>query len=364
MASYRFLAVDLLSQTPLADLPLSGVTYGQVLNQAGEAGGTLTLPTDFTQAARLVDATIPLRRALYVERDGVLVWGGPIWSRDMSDPTSVKIKALEWWSLFARRLISTTKTYVAIDQLFIARALVAYAQSKYGGELGIDVDTTVSAVYRDRTYNGYEFKPVAEAVAQLAAVDDGFDFAIDVAWDFSTSPPSIARTFRTYYPRRGRTGSETGLVWELGRNIVKIGWPEDGTNAANSVRVLGSGDGDDMLVSSSVVGLRTDVLDEGYPLLEQSLSMRDLEVQATVDAHAIAEVNARAVPVVLPPVTVNGTLDPEIGSYVTGDEGRLRIEPNSDPRFPDGLDEYRRVTAWKATAATDEVTLSFDLAVS
>lgn len=364
MADYRFLAVDLLSHTQLADLPLSGAQYGQVLNQAGECGGTLTLPSDFTHAKILVDATIPLRRAVYVERDGVLVWGGPIWARNMTDPQTVTIKALEWWSLFARRLISTTKTYTNIDQLFIARQLVDYAQSKYGGALGIDVDSTVSAVYRDRTYESSDFKPVGEAVSQLAAVDDGFDFAIDVAWDYSTSPPSIQRTFRTYYPQRGRTGAATGLVWELGRNVSKIGWPEDGTNASNSVRILGATVNDQLMTSSSVVGLRTDILNQGYPLLEQSLSMTDINVQATLDAHAIAEVNARAVPVVLPPVTVNGNLDPQIGSYITGDECRLRIQPNSDPRFPDGVDETRRITAWKVDAQTDEVTLSLDVVAS
>ncbi len=357
MAGYRYLAYDLLSHKPLAELPLTGVSYGQTLNQAGETSANLRLPNDPTLSRLFIDATIPLRRALYIERDGVLVWGGPIWQRTLGG----SLKALEWWSLFSRRLVRDTAIYIGGDQIVIALDLVRQAQrGTAGAQLNIDLDGSDSGVNRDRTYNDYEANKVSEMVSQLAAVEDGFDFAIDVAYQ---SDGTISRTFRTSYPHRGRTGAETGLVFETGRNIVSLDWPEDGSNAANSVMALGSGDSDTML---RVTSTRPELFDEGYPLLEDSVSLRDISVEATLTEHADALTAARGVPVVLPPVTVQGNVDPVVGSYITGDEARFRVQSGQDVRFPDGLDERRRITAFTVkvpdSGADDEVvTLTTDL---
>src|SRR5207237_449511 len=154
-----------------------------------------------------------------------------------------------WWSLFPWRRITADKTYSAAthDQLFIARDLVTYAQSKPGGALGITVGSEVSGRKRDAAYHFYEHKPVAEAVEQMSRLDDGFDFAIDVAYD---SSGAFTRTFRLWYPRKGRTAGSTGHVWELGRNMVSLKWPEDGTKTVNASYALGAGQAESMLRSS------------------------------------------------------------------------------------------------------------------
>lgn len=364
MAGYRFLAVDLLSHKLLAELPLTGVSWGQTLNAAGETQATLPLPADNPKLASIfVDATIPLRRALYIERDGVLMWGGPIWKRDMKTRTAMTLNAMEWLSLFNRRIIRATAIYIGQDQLVIAHDLIKQAQNTTGGALGVTVQYPVieSGVPRDRTYNTWEAKKVGEALSQLSAVEDGFDFAIDIAFQ---SDGSISRAFTTSYPYRGRLGTETGHVFEVGRNIVDIGWPEDGTNVANSWEALGAGDGADML---RVTSTNSALFDQGYPLLEDSVSLRDIDVEATLTEHADAYVAARGVPIVLPPVTVRGDIDPIVGSYICGDEARIRVQ--DDPRFPDGVDEMRRITSFKVKvpdsgSAAEEVTMSLDLPLS
>lgn len=315
-------------------------------------------------AAILNDAVDELRRAIYIERDGVLVWGGPVWFTDGKDPLTKEIQGAEWWSLFAGRLITSTKTYVAgvDDQLAIARDLVTYAQSKPGGALGITVGAETSGVTRDRTYNYYEDKPVAEAVAQLAALQNGFDFSIDVAY----SPAGdFLRNFHLWYPRRGRIAGDTGHVWELGRNIVSLSWPTDATKAANAAYGIGAGEGDSMLRSTAV---RSDMWAAGYPLIETSVSLKDVSEQDTLDSHTRAEADRKAQPVSLPPIIVRGDIDPVIGAYMPGDEARIRIEPNTDGRFPNGLDTYRRIVTYEVTVddngAGENVAITTDKAVA
>lgn len=364
MPVYRYIAVDLLTHAPLAELPLSGVQWAKTLNAAGTLRASMALPVMPANAALcsvLVDATDPLRRAIYVERDGVLQWGGPIWHRDYDQAAStLTLECADWWSLFPWRLITDDKVYSAStdDQLFIARDLIAYAQAKPGGNLGITVGSEVSGRQRDATYHFYEYKPIAEAIQQMSQLADGFDFSVDVAYD---PTGLILRTLHLYYPRQGRIAADTGHVWETGRNIVGFRWTEDGTSTVNVSYALGAGQAESMLRSA---GARPDMWAAGYPMLEAAVSYKDVLVQQTLDEHADADVDAHAQPVSLPPIVVRGDIDPVIGAYITGDDARIRIEANIDPRFPDGLDTYRRLISFNV-AVPDEgggeaVTLVFD----
>lgn len=368
MPEYRFLAVDLLTHALLAELPLSAVKWGQRLNRAGALTAKLQLPagTDgATIAAIYVDATDPLRRAVYVERDGVLTWGGPWVQRDYDPNTGeLTLSGLEWWSLFSRRLITDTKTYVAgvDDQFSIVRDFFTYTQAKPGGDLGITLGAETSGVTRDRTYWYYELKSIQDAVQEMAADINGFDFAIEVGYD---SGGNITRTLRLYYPRRGRIAGATGHVWEWGRNIIGFGWPEDGSIAANMIFGIGAGEATAMIRTSSS---RPEQFSAGYPLLEATLVDKSLSVATTLADRVNLMLNDRQVPVVLPPVKVLGDLDPQVGAFITGDEGRIRFEPGDDPRFPEGIDTYRRIVGFDVevsdTGGGETVTLTTDQAVA
>ena len=79
--TYRYLLADLITNEIIAELPLTGVAFTQQLNQAGTFSGHLLL-SGINSAAFNVDAsTTPGRNGIYVDRDGVLVWGGVIWGR-------------------------------------------------------------------------------------------------------------------------------------------------------------------------------------------------------------------------------------------------------------------------------------------
>jgi hypothetical protein len=366
MAEYRCIAADLRTGTRIAELPLRSLSFSQTLNDAGEASGTLFLPSpdtasNRTNAAILNDAVDEARRQLIIERDGVIVWCGIIWLAQYDDATQTRnIRAAEDWSYFRRRFIDYNASWTATDQLTIARALIDNAEAVPGGDINITTTASTSGVNRDFSFGRYELKPVAEAFEDLAKMSNGFDWAIEPNWSGST----LVKTLRLSYPRRGRNFQQSGHVFEMGRNVISFIWPSDGTRVSNKVWVTGNGEGDAMLISSAVDAAQIQPLSSGgpgYPLLEDVVSLKDETEQANLNSRAQARVLYTSTPVVLPTLTVRADMDPEIGAYIVGDACRIMIPPNLSPRFPDGLDTFRRIVGFSVEVddeGTEAITLT------
>lgn len=77
---YRYFVTDILSNSLIAEIPFSGVSYERSLKSAGKFSGSIPV-LDSTAAMNLYDNTLPGRTALYVVRNDECVWGGIIWSR-------------------------------------------------------------------------------------------------------------------------------------------------------------------------------------------------------------------------------------------------------------------------------------------
>lgn len=311
MAGYRHLVADLLTGTIREEIPFSTVKYSHVLNRPGAFAATLPLRHPKATRANLD----PGRTAIYVERNGVIVWGGILWTAKASvDSSTVDVGGEGFWSYFRRRLIRTTKAYAAADQCFIARDLVTYAQAQAGGDMGVVVGAETSGVLRDRTYWHYERKNIGEAVEQLAAVQGGFDFNIDVSYVAGV----ITKTLQVQYPRRGRA---TATVFELGSNIEGLDQEIDATRQANIIDGLGAGEGDDMLITT-VSDLS---LAPPYPLLEDVVTYKDVSVATTLQLASLAQLVARSTPVErLPTLLAHAGPDTVIGSFITGDTIAVR----------------------------------------
>jgi hypothetical protein len=364
MAVWRFDAHDLRTNAKLAELPLADVEFSDTLNGAGDFSAKLPLSgdgatsatTSASIAALLTSSSIPERTALYMYRGGTLRGGGIIWSRRRAKGRPAEIQGAGFWSYFRTQHLRTTQTFAAQDQLAIARSLVTVAQAVTGSDIGVVTGSETSGVLRDRTYNSWELKQIGEAVEQLAAVDNGFDFAIDL----SDGP---TKTLTLSYPRRGRIAGSTGVVFVDGKNLLDYEVVEDGTRSARLFTAVGAGDGLDMLLSTQA---RTDLIDAGYPATSATKAYKDVTVQATLDAHAIAEVNARANTPTFWTVTVDPD-DPDggIGTWIVGDDALLDI-PDDDnfPRQSDGSSGYRayhRIVASKIqipAAGKETVTLT------
>jgi hypothetical protein len=355
-AVYRVLSLDLRTGTRIAELEVKDLKFSQRLNNAGSLSGTVQLPPPNSTADRargsvINDAVDECRRLLVVERDGVVVADGIVWASPYSDGTSSRsITAASLWSYFRRRYITARTVFPLTDQLTIARTLIDTAQAASGGSIGVTHNTGLSTVTRSRTYERGELKPVAEAIEQLASVDNGFDFAIDCNWDPATG--ALVRTLNLAYPRRGRNFLATGHVFEMGRNITGFEWPSDGTATANRVWGIGAGEGTSMLMTAKVDATQIQPLTSGgpgYPLLEDVITNKDIRELSTLEAQTQARLDAYSSPIVIPKISVRADVDPVLGSYITGDAARIIIPPNTSPRFPDGLDTYKRIVGWDVT---------------
>lgn len=342
--TYRYLFADLLTNEIIAELPLTGVSFTQQLNQAGTFTAHILISGINTAQYNVDAATQPARNALYVDRNGILVWGGVIWNRSYSSASqTLTITAREFESYFERRLINTTTSFVNTDQLLIARTLINNAQSAASGDIGVIVGTETSGVLVDRVYYNYELKNVWQAIKDLSNQDDGFDFNIKVEYDAITNEPK--KTLILGYPRTGDVDSGVGdistpvFMFPAG-NIVEYEYPEDGSIIGNSLYVIGAGFNEGKL---SAVAQDTSKLTAGWPLLQNSANYSDITDQTILDELALAQVLALSEPPPIINIVVPAYEDPVFGTYSIGDDARLII---IDPRFPSGFDNVYRIVGF------------------
>ncbi len=355
MATWRYVATDLRTNALLGELPLTDVSFGEVLNGAGEFSATLPLTvsaatssTTTSPVARLLTTSSqPERTALYVLRNEVPVWGGIVWRRTRKKGAPAQLGGASFWSFFRMQHLRTLQTFTAADQLTIARAVIMAAQSAPGANIGVTVGTETSGVLRSSTFQPWELKKIAEAVEEFASMDVGFDFAIDVL-------PGLQKVLTLSYPRRGRTAGSTGIAFVHGKNLLDYTCDEDGTRSARTFTAVGAGDGANMLISTAT---RTDLLDAGFPLTSGVGSFKDETVAANLDAQALAAVAQRAeTPTFWSIVVEPDDVDGGFGTFIAGDDALLQIDDDDNfPRQLDGQPGYRafhRIVAWTGTVPT------------
>ncbi len=344
--TYRYLFADLRTNDILAELPLTRVSFTQVLNTSGSFQGTI-LGSDARELGYdITAATEPARIAIYVDRDGVLIWGGVLWLRTWdSDSQHFTFQAREFMSYFERRRITDTVVYEDEDQLFVAQDLITLAQAETGGDIGIVVPNNLSGILVTRVYFDYEFKDVSGAIKDLSNQQDGFDVNIDVAYDALLEP---RKYLRTQYPQRGiqyNAANADALVFEFPGNIVTYEWPDDGAQVANTMYGIGPNSNEAKIRATAVSPINQ--IAAGWPLLEDTVSYTDQYDPDLLYQQTLGEVTARQVPVVTPKIVIPAYAEPVLGSYQTGDECLLRI---TDDRFPNngsgyGLAEVYRIVA-------------------
>jgi hypothetical protein len=348
--TYRYLFADLLTNEIIAELPLTGVSFTQQLNQAGTFQGHLLLSGINSFGYNVDASTQPARNALYVDRNGVLVWGGIIWGRSYNSASqTLSITAREFESYFEKRLITTTQAYTNQDQLLIARDLINNAQTAPYGDIGVIVGTETSGVLVDRVFYDYEKKGVWQGIKDLSNQDDGFDFNITVDYDPLTNEPT--KTLVLGYPRTGtvyNVNDPYAYVFEFpAGNIVEYEYPEDGSIAVNALYAIGAGSNEGKLISFAA---DTSKFATGWPLLEAQVNYSDITDQAVLDQLATGQVLALSEPPPIIKVVVPAFIQPVFGTYSIGDDARLRI---IDERFPTGLDAIYRIVGLNVQPGED-----------
>ena len=356
--TYRYLFVNILTGAIKAEVPLTGVDFTQSLNAAGTLNAHIMISNVQSNLSGFLSYSNPTQYAIYVDRNGVIIWGGVIWMRSYNSKTqTLTFTAREWLSYFEKRVIASTTVFNAQDQLFVAQQLITNTKSIFNGDVGLlsNVDplsTVTSGVSVTQTYFSYELKPVFTAIQELSRQSGGFDFAVDCYYD---GGGNIAKSFNTYYPRRGiaySSSKASAPVFEFpAGNVVEYTYPEDGSVVGNVTYVQGAGSNEGKLVANSSSGLTQ------YPAYEYVASYNNVTDPVVLANLATGLNKALKLPAVTITMLVNPNLDPVLGSYRVGDDVRVRIR---DPRIA-GLDATYRIVAIKVQAgekSPERVTLT------
>lgn len=328
---YRYLLHDLRTNEPVAELPLRGVQWSRKLSGVGQASASLRV----VPAMRIDDvmyATTPGKMGLYMLRDEQPMWGGVVWKRTRNSADStMALQCKTFESYFDRVFNKKTRYWSSYEQLSIAREVIDEAAR----QVLVTVDQSLSTRSRERTMFYYEFKSVGEELSQLAALEDGFDYNVQIRIG---SDGSIERHLDFGYPQLGVPRDQTGFIFEYPGNIVNYSVDEDAEQGGNVVYAIGAGEGTEQLTAEAVVAQD---LQEGWPRLELSRSYKSVVRLSTLGDHAQSDLARLKSPVTVFSMTVLADGDPALGSYTVGDWARFKIQDNW---FPEMLDSKFRIT--------------------
>jgi len=345
-----YLIYDLMTGDVLAELPFTGVTFSQRLNTPGAFNGNLDF-LDPKVASNLPGAILqPGRTCIFIDYQGVLLWGGIIWTVNFARSTasSVSIAAREFWSYFAMRIQAAdyTATWLSPgDPMVIAAQVVSDAiessASAFGAFTGFPLTinqnngvATPETYWQVESYPYSQLQTVDTIVANLTVLgyNVGFDFAIDVAYD-SFGNPEL--TMNMSYPRRGRVAGSSSVVI-VTQESHEYTYPQDSTAQATTIYATGSGSGTQAIVANPAP------ITAGWPLLELVNSYTNLTNETVLATAAYGDLNTQSWPISTPTVTIPMFGDPLPFEYGIGDDIRWIIEP--DERFPEGVEFNWRIS--------------------
>ncbi|MEU7186438.1 hypothetical protein [Streptomyces sp. NPDC045369] len=350
MSQYRYLFADLRTDQLLDQLPVQGASFDDFIGKTGALSGTIPV-ADAAMAERIKRAVMPGRTALWVERGRDLWWGGIVWTMtpgvDDRGAVTVAIQAATFDSYWDHRILRDTQEARQADQFDIARDLATYAGRQDGGDIGIRIDyTKTSGVLRDRTYSRYDSIRLREALDQLASVENGFEWRVQVYRDAATG--ERVKRLQLGYPTIEAGAAPVMLTYP--GNVLSYSWPQDATGMANTWQSRGATDNQNQAEDSHPI-LSTewsypDKLAQGWPRLDGSSDYNTVERLPTLNEHAKADLGLAREPVVIP--TVKARLDGQVTPALLGSPVRLRIR---DTWFSSGLDADYRVVGLHITPA-------------
>lgn len=329
----------------IAELPFTGVNFTSQLNSVGNFQGHVLLSGLNSNDLNAFNGTIPGKTILWVMYSdpvtlvSIPVWSGVIWAREYDSAQQVlAISASEMMSLYTRRRISTTKSYTTFtDPAVIARQLMQYAESLTHGKTGLTYNAGTTVYSTKMVYNGYELKPVYQAVKDLA--QRFFDFKIAPYWNPVSG--TLYNQFQIGVGTNYSPTSDLAPVFQFPGNVLEYKFPEDASSAANKLYGLGYGD--------NTTALRATATDPAligssgtWPLLEDTASYTDIPDADLLKDLTLGQLNATSYPPTTLEIVIPPYVDPYYTQYQIGDEARVDI---TDDFFPNGYTDVMRIVA-------------------
>lgn len=391
MAFYRYQFCDLVTDRPIADLDLTGVSFDRRICQPGTFSGSVAVtgPETAERVARVVgrsDGDLgrgPGRTVVHVWR-GDQIWGTYlIWSAepksDNRGRVTVDLSGASLESYLYHRQIRTDLTLAGADQRWLARELVRRMEEprpiglvpvtpgeppdpEIPEESGhVDV---AAAGPRSITYRASDAVSFGEALEDLSSRVDGPE------WMVRTVVRAGERV-REFVVQDQMGQDRTEHVFTQPGNVVAWSYPADASGAATSWRARGDAPDAAPEEEAEPVLSRTwsDPRFEGagWPLMDRTVDVPGVTSPAALDEHARWWAARSSGSVRFPQVTVRladrTTLTPDR----LGDKARLTLVNDWFPlvRGSPSFSRSWRVIGIEVTPATrgqgeDTATLIFE----
>lgn len=286
---------------PIADIRqvCSGLEWTKTLNGSETLMFTIDLPRyeELVRTLGYGDAPLSLMDVggvdIRVKRNGKYLIGTNVYRfQFLTDDPSVEVtvNCVGYLNFYKTQYI--TASYTNTPQHEIMWSAIAICNAKTGGDYGIRQGRHEGAVVkRDRTY---ERKEVASLLTQMSNVIKGCDFEFTPDKKFNT------------YEAKGYYRPDVILSYGEGGNIQSFRFDRSIENTANYIYALGSGDGEDIVMSTA-----EDTASEmTLYRRERILTWNSVTEQSTIDEHAQSSLHALQDILELPTITLRpNTLD-------------------------------------------------------
>jgi len=347
-AELRYLFGDLSTQQIIAELPLSGVSMSKKLNEWGTFRGTVYFDTSGIDNRDLASATVPGRNFVTVERDGVPIWDGILWTSTYDSQAKVMNMTGRTYEAYAEKnIVDVDFVRTGQDQRNIFCDLWRQLQGPSNRNLNIVIPTGPfdNAVPRDLSILASEYKTFASGMSAMSDNDDGFD------WTITTTKANnqYVRTLMIGYPWLGiQNVTSSPLSFDYPGNVLNYYESASMSAAGTHVYLLGAGEGSDMVVGKAI---NADLLATGFKRYDVVDSRKDVEDPYTIGTLAGQLALTRRPPLTIYKVFMKADLDPVFGSYGLGDAGTFSVV---DAKHPDGASTTARVVAWEYRPGSDD----------
>ncbi|MGW4663169.1 hypothetical protein [Streptosporangium sandarakinum] len=335
-ALYQYIFRRLLDGQFLGSLDLADVHFDKRILQPGSFSAKIPIPN--RRVARVVSEIIPRDPSVLTAGPGVIVcdiWrGGVPWgeywitgatiSRSGRGIPEISLRGSTLDAYLLHVEIQEDLAYTATDQVMIGRSLLSYMQALDGANLGLVLQPGSSGVTRDRTYLASEGGTYGQRLTELAEVEDGFEWTINLG----VASGAIERQWVWGYPRLG--DGTVRHVFTDGTSGDILQWSEDIDALRGATRWRARGGtpeaGDASTPATpliSTVHEATAHLAAGWPRLDRTINRSTVTVQQTLEDWAAYWVATAPGALRVDAITVALGANPTFTPHSLGDTCRL-----------------------------------------
>lgn len=300
-------------------LPLSDVEFGNELNGPGSFSATLA-PRWLRAHA---DTLLPHLAEIYAEADGLLRWGGLLWSA-VPENDQYQLEAASWSSYLTKRHdhhgeLRGRGPYVNQDPCVVIRDIWSYAQEQPDGNLGVVVDATTSKAKAGTPAepwhsHWYETPVLGDLMDDLVSEPGSPQYTNACHYQ---SNGTIRKRLVLAYPRLG--GRRTDISFKTGVNIIEApSVTYSGDDFANVVIASGSGEG-------TATRFAVDPVRDGGLRMESVLALPTVNGKDVLGRRAATERRRRQIMGDVTQITVRDHPNAPLGSWQIGDDVHVSV---------------------------------------